>query len=143
MCINAREIGTRESVEQDLNPGVSRVEIANGYSLVGVRGFEPPTAGTQTEPAPGPWWTKSGNVPDLNDSLGAGGVLARAVSSSLSDHHVRSELPLGVHAQLRALLSRALDALPDPSTARALVLDALRLLEQSTEGDSLATSQAG
>jgi len=38
-------------------------------------------------------------------------------------------LPVGEHAELLALLRRALEALPHPSAGRKLVLDAVRRLE--------------
>jgi hypothetical protein len=100
-----------------------------------VRGFEPPTAGTQKEPGNGPRSSDADKTASSEPSASRPGLPSGADLGALSDRYVRSELPLGERSRLLALLNRALAELPHPSHARDLVLDAVRLLESSVATD--------
>jgi len=105
-------------------PFAVRTHIGNGLFVVGVRGFEPPTAGTQSDPGMGseprhPWKTS-----ESEPAASWAEALDTSVVGLVSDTNV----------QMKALLNRALASMPE-GQARELVLAAVRLLDDEGLAD--------
>jgi hypothetical protein len=97
-----------------------------------VRGFEPPTAGTQTRDAEGHEIRTEYEGSGINDGslvgVKRGGDVTSAVHGEMAIQNVRS-LPMAPLAEALALAHRIVRAAPDPSHVRELALDLVRLLE--------------